>query len=166
MPPEQEIRLIEDEISAILAGIQEALQSGERLDDDLQNAIADSLNAATMRLDQLRQEMGQMPPASALQAGDIEPAMPSSNVEGFAYDDKSGNLLVRFLGKHPDREGPIYSYEGVPKNIFEIFQKGGIPAKTNGKNKWGEWWEGKHPSMGAAMYHLIRAGNYPYQRLS
>lgn len=98
--------------------------------------------------------------------GDLEPSMPSSNVEGFAYDDKSGKLLVRFLGKHPNRNGPIYAYEGVPPNIFDIFRRGAIPAKTNGRNKWGQWWQGKYPSMGAAMYHMIRAGGYPYQKVS
>jgi hypothetical protein len=96
----------------------------------------------------------------------LNQAMPSSNVEGFAYDDKSGRLLVRFLGEHPNRNGPIYAYEGVPQNIFDIFRKGAVPAKTDGKNKWGEWWKGKYPSMGAAMYHLIRAGGYPYRRVS
>ncbi len=92
-------------------------------------------------------------------------SMPSSNVEGFAYDDKSNRMYVRFLGKHPNRFGPVYQYENVPPNIFEIFRKGAIPAKTNGRNKWGQWWRGKFPSMGAAMYHLIRGGNYPFSRV-
>lgn len=96
----------------------------------------------------------------------LDQAMPSSNIDGFAYDDDNGRLLVRFLGKYPDRNGPIYAYDGVPPNIFEIFRKGAIPAKTDGKNKWGQWWKGKFPSMGAAMAHLIKAGGYPYQRIS
>jgi len=104
-------------------------------------------------------------PSNIGQEASLEPSMPSSNVEGFAYDDKNGRLLVRFLGKYPDRNGSIYAYEGVPSNIFEIFRKGAVPAKTDGKNKWGQWWKGKYPSMGAAMYHVIRAGGFPYKKL-
>lgn len=91
---------------------------------------------------------------------------PSSNVESFGYDDKTGQLLVRFLGKYPDRNGPIYAYGGVPKEIFDLFQKGAIPARTNGKNKWGEWWKGKVPSFGASLYTLIKTQGYPYQKLT
>lgn len=117
------------------------------------------------------EEFGQQNPVERLQPTpqqqpELTEAMPSSNVESFGYDPKNQRLLVRFLGKHPNKNGPIYGYQGVPQNIFEIFRKGAIPAKTDGKNKWGRWWKGKFPSMGAAMYHMIRAGGYPHQRLS
>ena len=96
----------------------------------------------------------------------IEEAMPSSNVEGFAYDPKTNRLYVRFLGRYPERNGPVYQYENVPANIFDIFRKGAIPAKTNGRNRWGRWFRGKYPSIGAAMYHVIRAGGYPFQQIA
>jgi hypothetical protein len=96
----------------------------------------------------------------------IQEAMPSSNVEGFSYDDKTGKLLVRFLGEHPNRNGSVYAYGGVPKEIFDLFQKGAVPARTNGQNKWGKWWKGKVPSIGASLYTLIKERGYPYQRLS
>lgn len=163
MNPLEEIELLEQLVDELLRGIQDILQSGETLSDEFQGVIARELEATTQRIDQLR---GEIEPGSQQSIGPITPAMPSSNVEGFAYDDKTGRLLVRFLGKHPDPNGPIYAYEGVPANIFEIFRKGAIPAKTNGRNKWGEWWQGKYPSIGAAMYHLIRAGGYPYQKLT
>lgn len=151
---------------ALALVIDLASQMIDELDDDTMNALSELINIASERLDELDQSpVDGMPPIGP-EAPELEQAMPSSNVEGFAYDDKTGRLLVRFLGKHPDRNGPIYGYEGVPANIFDIFKKGAIPAKTNGKNKWGKWWQGKYPSMGAAMYHLIRAGGYPYQRLS
>lgn len=137
----------------------------DEIDDETMIALADLLNAAAEKLNRITgggEDIGDIGGGR----GDLTPAMPSSNVEGFAYDDKTGRLLVRFLGKHPNKNGPIYGYEGVPPNIFEIFRKGAIPAKTNGKNKWGEWWQGKYPSIGAAMYHLIKAGGYPYQRLT
>lgn len=146
---------------AIATVLDLASQMIDELDDEMMLALAELINAATERLTQLEQE----PPIGG-PPQPLTPAMPSSNVEGFAYDDKNERLLVRFLGKYPNRNGPIYGYSGVPRNIFEIFKNGAIPAKTDGKNKWGQWWRGKYPSIGAAMYHLIRAGQYPYQRLS
>ncbi len=117
---------------------------------------------------QVIQRQGQGPglPPIPPQTPDINPAMPSSNVEGFAYDDQNNQLLVRFLGKHPNRNGAIYAYQGVPREIFDLFQKGAVPARTDGQNKWGRWWKGKVPSMGASMYTLIKQQGYPYQKVA
>lgn len=115
---------------------------------------------------QIIQQQGQQEPQVPALQQPLTEAMPSSNVEGFAYDDKTNKLLVRFLGKHPNRNGPIYAYEGVPRSIFDLFQKGAVPARTNGQNRWGKWWKGKVPSMGASMYTLIKQQGYPYQRVS
>lgn len=62
MRPEEEIRALEEIINDILAGMQEMLQSGERLSDDIQGRIADEINFTTERIDTLRQEIGQRPP--------------------------------------------------------------------------------------------------------
>lgn len=105
-------------------------------------------------------------PATATQEPQLAQGGPSSNVDSFGYDEKTGKLLVRFLGEHPNREGPIYAYEGVPKQIFKLFQSGAIPARTDGKNKWGSWWKGKVPSLGASLYTLIKNGGYQYQKIS
>lgn len=84
----------------------------------------------------------------------------SSNIYGFRYDPKSGRLLVRF------NSGSVYGYDNVPRGVFNIFQQGAVPARTNGQNRFGRWWQGKIPSLGAAFYQMIRQGNYPYQRLN
>lgn len=84
----------------------------------------------------------------------------SSNIYGFQYDPKSGRLKVRFQG------GSVYSYDGVPANVFQAFKSGAISAKTSGQNQYGRWWVGKNPSLGASFYQLIRQGGYPYQRIS
>jgi hypothetical protein len=98
---------------------------------------------------------------------EIEPAPhESSNIEGFKYDPKSGKLYVRFLGKYPNRNGSVYSYEGIPKNIFELIYRGAVGPKTSGKNRWHKWTRNVLPSHGAAIAHLIKAGGYPYKRLS
>lgn len=139
-------------------------QEGGTLNLESQLALGELLQNI-LQIIQEQEPTGGPPLTPPTEPGPINPSMPSSNVEGFAYDDKTGRLLVRFLGKHPNRNGPIYAYEGVPPNIFDIFRRGAIPAKTNGRNKWGEWFQGKYPSMGAAMYHVIRAGGYPYRQI-
>jgi hypothetical protein len=88
---------------------------------------------------------------------------PSSNVEAMKYDPQTGKLLVKF---HGENGGPIYQYQGVPAQIFKLLEYGDAFAKTKGKNKWGEWWPMKNPSIGAALNQFIKKGGYPYQRLS
>lgn len=84
----------------------------------------------------------------------------SSNVYGFKYDNATGNLLVRF------NEGGVYSYSGVPKNVFNLFAAGAIPAKTDGENRWGRWWKNKSPSLGSSLNVLLKLGGFPYQKLA
>lgn len=155
-----------NELKKAIATILElASQVMDELDDEELLAITDLLNAASARLAQMQQEPVEGMTAPAARE-ELTPAMPSSNVEGFAYDDKTEKLLVRFLGKYPNRNGPIYGYEGVPKIIFDLFRKGSVPARTDGKNKWGKWWKGKVPSIGASLYTLVKNGPYPYKRLT
>ena len=84
----------------------------------------------------------------------------SSNIFGFKYNPKTGKLLVKF------QEGGVYGYDGIPPVIYNMFANGAVPAKTHGQNKWGRWWKGKTPSLGATFYELIKNGGYPYQKLS
>lgn len=161
---EERIQELKDSLMQLFQAIQ---NSGEEITGELESMLVQAMEHVTNRIQQLRSEGQETPEIpSSLQPPEMTESMPSSNVEGFAYDDNSNRLYVRFLGKHPNRFGPVYQYENVPPNIFDIFRKGAIPAKTNGQNKWGKWWKGKYPSMGAAMYHMIRAGGYPYQQVS
>lgn len=99
---------------------------------------------------------GEQPSTGGIQHAPIN----SSNIYGFRYNPKNGQLLVRF------QSGSIYKYDGVPAPVFNAFSSGAVPAKTNGQNQWGRWWVGKIPSLGAAFYNLIRQAGYPYSRLS
>lgn len=93
------------------------------------------------------------------QADGIEHAqLNSSNIWG-ARQLQNGKTQVRFQG------GAVYEYDGVPPQIFKAFMMGAIPAKTKGHNKYGAWWKGKQPSLGASFYQLIRQGAFPYRRL-
>lgn len=98
---------------------------------------------------------GQQPHINGIQHSDLN----SSNIWGTAYDPTSGKMKVRFQG------GSEYEYDGVPENIYRAFSKGNASAKTKGKNKYGQWWIGKNPSMGAAMNQYIKAGNFSYRKI-
>lgn len=83
----------------------------------------------------------------------------SSNIYGFRFNPKNGQLLVRF------QNGSVYGYSGVPQGVFNVFRQGAVPAKTNGENSFGKFWIGKIPSLGAAFYQMIRQGGYPFEKL-
>ncbi len=186
-----EIKALETLIDELLAGIQEVLQSGEVLSDEFQGMIADELSRTIEHIDRLREEsnepptIGDIEEEEAIIADNISPKEPkgtppiggpippldaapheSSNINAFKYDPKTGKLFVKFQGKYPQQNGPVYSYEGVPPFIYEVFQRGAVAPKTSGKNAWHTWKEGVTPSHGASMYALIKNGGYAYRRLS
>lgn len=154
-----ELRTLETLLQELLNGLQEVLQSGETLTDEFQLMLAEELNWLTDRIDELKIQT----PSQPL---DLKEAMPSSNIGAYQYDEDNQKLFVQFLGKYPNRQGPVYSYDNVPKVIFDLFKKGSVPARTDGKNQWGKWWKGKVPSIGASMYTLLKNGPYPYQRVN
>ena len=121
------------------------------------NALLSNPTLLNQVIEQLSRVMPQG--EGELKDGIHEAPLDSSNVYGYQYDPKSGRLKVRF------QSGSIYEYSGVPAGVFKVFQQGAVPAKTTGKNRYGQWWTGKIPSLGAAFYSLIRQGGYPYQRL-
>lgn len=158
----QRLQGLKDEL---LIGLDRVLSSGEILSDEYQGLIAGQLEWLQDRIEELSGSVDGLAPSPPEKIKLSRP-MPSSNVHSFGYDDKTGNLLVKFQGDYPDQNGPVYGYSGVPKQIFEQFRQGAIPAKTTGKNEWGEWWRGKQPSLGASFYELIRNGGYQHQRLA
>jgi len=179
-----DIDTLERLIDQILAGIQEVLASGEVLSDEFQGMIAEEIRLTLARIDELRaagqpQEPGQPPePEAAPEAPappapfggpipELEPAPhESSNINAFRYDPKTEQLYVKFQGKYPQQNGPVYQYKGVPKFIYDVFSRGAVGPKTSGRNAWHRWKEGVTPSHGAAMFALIKQGGYPYQRMT
>jgi len=141
------------------------MASGEILSDEFQAQLAQTLEMLFTRIEELQGQEGggaeipnlpEPPP----------PGMPSSNVAGTSYNPDTGDLQVQFLGKHPNRQGPRYVYPDTPPQIAQLVQAGAIPARTDGKNKWGEWWKGKVPSAGASVFTLLKETGVPYQRIS
>ncbi len=158
-----DLQTLKSTLAEFLNAIQQVLQSGERLSDNFQGQIAQFIGSIFDRIQQLESEQG--PPSAPTPPLEPNP-IGSSNVNSFGYDEKTGRLMVKFQGDYPQQNGPVYAYEGVPKAIFELFKRGAVPARTDGKNAWGKWWKGKVPSLGASMFTLIKGGGYPYQRMT
>lgn len=180
---------IEEIKNALREMMQLIVQRGEPLSNEMRLNIARVMEHAANRIQALRQETpvpeqpeeptpaeqptGPTPPTGdgAPPTGGPVPPLEdapheSSNISRFRYEPESQRLYVQFLGKHPNPNGPVYSYEGVPENIFNVLRRGAVAPRTSGSNAWHTWREGTTPSHGAAMYALIREGGYPYKRLS
>lgn len=162
----------EEKIEALKNALREVISmataGGRALSPELKAKLVEVMDHVANRIQQLRQEEGPTggEPPIPISEPALNPAMASSNINSFGYDKNSGRLLVKFQGDYPQQNGPVYAYSGVPPVIFDLFRKGAIPARTDGKNKWGKWWKGKTPSAGASMYTLIKEGGYPYERVS
>lgn len=163
---EQRIEELKNALRQILTMVTER----DQISQELRQLISQVTEHVATRIQQLRQDEQEqvegMPPNIPPEDPQLNPSMPSSNINSFGYDEDTGRLLVKFQGDYPQENGPIYAYGGVPKQIFDLFRRGAVPARTHGQNRWGRWWEGKVPSMGASLYTLIREGGYPYQRLT
>lgn len=146
--------------------LQYAQANAQNLNPESQQVLAQFIAQFQQLIEQNMQQAGGESPIPEGNQQTQPAGMPSSNVEGFSYDPKTGRMYVRFLGDYPNREGPVYAYENVPRNIFDLFRQGAIPARTKGKNRWGEWWKGKVPSLGASLYTLIKNQGYQYSKVS
>lgn len=129
------------------------------------------LNSISKNPEELNNLINQFESQVSMPSGEVSDGIPkaelnSSNVYGFAYNPRNQQLFIKFNGKDNRENGPIYEYEGVPGQIFNLFKKGAIPAKTDGSNQFGVWWRGKRPSLGASMFELIKKGAFPYQKVA
>lgn len=94
------------------------------------------------------------------EAGIPQSGLQSSTVYGFKYSPKNKRLFVKFQG-----DG-VYKYDNVPSTIAKLFMNGAAMAKTQGSNRYGAWWQGKKPSLGAALNQHIKNLGFPYQKIS
>lgn len=82
----------------------------------------------------------------------------SSNVDKIMYNDETLEMVIKF------NDGSYYTYFEVDFNLFkDIFQGNGI-CRTEGQNKWGEWYVGKTPSVGAAVYDKLVLSGVRYTK--
>lgn len=82
----------------------------------------------------------------------------SSNVDRILFNDETSELVIKF------NSGAYYTYYDIDFSEFvEIFNGVGI-CRTSGSNKWGTWYLGKTPSVGAAVYNILIRSGKKYSR--
>lgn len=106
----------------------------------------------------------QGPPGQPAQdkEGMDQPMYQSSTVSALKYDPQHKKLFIKF---HSEDEEPIYQYDNVPPQIFELLKHGNAIAKTTGQNQWGKWWKGKTNTIGGALNSWIKKAGFPYTRI-
>lgn len=87
--------------------------------------------------------------ASAIGRG----ALPSSNIYRLGYNPETEEMLADF------NSGARYKAEGVSQDRFDNLVAGRAVCKTKGANRYGSWFIGKSPSLGAAYWKYIRRAN-------
>lgn len=80
----------------------------------------------------------------------------SANVDKIMYNDQTKSMVIKF------NDGEYYTYFNVEFGLFQdIFEGNGI-CRTSGSNEYGEWFVGKSPSVGAAVYELLVESGVDY----
>jgi hypothetical protein len=82
----------------------------------------------------------------------------SSNVKNIMYNDEIKELVVRF------NDGDVYTYFDVEFSLFQDLVNGAGVCRTEGENKWGSWFIGKTPSVGAALYNRLVKSSISYKK--
>ena len=82
----------------------------------------------------------------------------SSNVDKIMFNDETLELVVKF------NDGSYYTYYEIDFEEFVgVFSGAGI-CRTSGSNRWGTWFIGKTPSVGAAVYDILVRSGAKYSR--
>ncbi len=178
-------------LQELLSVISNVMQSGEELSDEFQGELATTLSLLYDRIEQAEQQqptqlpeeatqptsaMGETPTTPATGQGAMPTGGPvpeldrapheSSNINALKFVPDKKQLYVKFMGKDTADSGPVYSYQNVPANIFDVIARGGVGPLTSGKNKYHEWFRNVLPSHGAAVSALLKKGGYAYERVS
>ena len=78
----------------------------------------------------------------------------SSNVKKIMYNDEIREMVIQF------HSGDIYTYYDINFSLFQAVFNGAGICRTEGSNKWGSWFIGKTPSVGAAVSDLLDGARY------
>ena len=82
----------------------------------------------------------------------------SSNVKKIMYNDETKEMFIQFQDKS------IYTYFAVPFQLFLDVSGGKATCITSGENKYGKWFVGKTPSVGAAVHKFLIKKGIKYQK--
>ena len=73
----------------------------------------------------------------------------SSNVDRMKYFEEERRLVVKF------NDGSYYTYFDIDDATFKAIIAGDAVCRTEGENEFGEWFVGKTPSVGAAIWKYL-----------
>lgn len=82
----------------------------------------------------------------------------SANVKKIMYNDETKEMFIQFQDKS------IYTYFEVPFQLFLDVSGGKATCLTSGENKYGSWFVGKTPSVGAAVHRYLVKKNVRYKK--
>ena len=155
--PEEQIEQLKEALRTILGMVS---QRGQPINEDLRALLTQVVEHVGERIQEIR--------SAGVPENKLRMArpFPSAQVHSFDYDPRNQNLYVKFQDKWPGQNGPVYQYGNVPQSVFALLARGGVAPTTTGKNRWHAWKKGVTPSLGAVMAHVVKAGGYPYQRLT
>ena len=77
----------------------------------------------------------------------------SSNVDRLMYNSDNNQMVIQFM------DGSFYTYFDISQKTFDSIIDGNAVCKTDDSQTPPRWWEGKTPSVGAAVHkYLINKG--------
>jgi hypothetical protein len=77
----------------------------------------------------------------------------SANVDRVKYFEETRQLVVKF------NDGSYYTYFDIDEDVFNSIIEGDAVCRTEGQSEFGDWYVGKTPSVGAAIWkYLIDRG--------
>lgn len=90
----------------------------------------------------------------------IQGGVASSNVASYRYNTNNNTLVLTF------HDGSRYKYFAIDREEFENIILGDATCITEGENEFGRWYEGKSPSVGAAVWEYLIDKNVRYEKMS
>ncbi len=166
-----EIQALQDWIDALLDEVQLMLEQGDTIPDELMDAISDAIEDAYREIAEIEAGNGAIipptPPPPVPPGNGLNPVPhESSNINAIAYDPNSRHMLVQFHGPYPNEAGPVYQYDDVPANAYEIIGRGQVAPRTSGRNRYHAWQRNIAPSHGASVNALLKEGGHAYRRVA
>lgn len=90
----------------------------------------------------------------------LQGGVASSNVASYRWNSTNNTLILTF------HDGSRYKYYTIDRNDFENIILGDATCITDGENEYGRWYEGKSPSVGAAVWEYLIDKNIRYEKMS
>jgi hypothetical protein len=90
----------------------------------------------------------------------LQGGVASSNVASYRWNSTNSTLILTF------HDGSRYKYYTIDREEFENIILGDAQCITSGENEFGRWFEGKSPSVGAAVWEYLRDTNIRFEKLS